>query len=281
MLEDILLYLDHRLSDDVARPYVKGFNVLYTVGVNSAIDEANLLLQEKINYPVSDVLVDLQNIIESGMDNMFLELGVQIEAPMFKRASILEGILMLAEYEDLEIIKTILSTEDSAIEKLCDLLPHTTPYTSIELADYVLMCRNSLLDKLYQAAANQTVEEAVQHDMSKMAAVKQMIKDPKFTVNEMCDTIFLMEGLSVNHAVESYIEKPSIKDSLASHYPTDPKRAAHDLLLITLVSDTAPAAINKTACDIADQLYPDLKFSLNVIDVIKTTDLQPLFKVSA
>jgi len=281
MLEDILIYLDHRLSDDVARPYVKGFTVLYSVGVNSAIDEANLLLHEKINYPVSDVLVDLQNIIESGMDNMFLELGVQIEAPTFKRATILEGILLLAEYEDVEIIKTILSTEDTAIEKLCDLLPHTTPYTSIELSDYVLMCRNSLLDKLYQAATNQTVEEAVQHDQVKLSAVKQMIKDVKYTVNEMADTIFIMEGLGVNHSIDSYIEKPSVKGSLASHYPTDPVRAAHDLLLITLISDTATSAINKVASDIADQLYPDLKFALNVIDVIKTTDLQPLFKVSA
>lgn len=258
MLEQLSAFLETSVTPEYAGLLMKSATVLYEMGVRTHESDLiqNLAIREQEGRDQTVMVIG--QVINNGLDYVIESHGIYTSTgDLTAKLGLVEALQRLQNWDDTEAIMAICNSEETVVEKLCELFELTTaPEQSAE--DFHEIIKDA--DERVILGLIDMYEEDEAQAEERLTPIVEAIRNRILRlVKLMPNTLAVRlvdEKIPLGAPVQVYLNY--LDDELIERIRGDMDMAAREILGLVLISDTLPDQVRLVIAHLFDDYLPSI-----------------------
>lgn len=257
MFDELEEYLSVTTTPERRAQLIEAAKLLYEAGVRAHESDIERVLRMSDQFTIDDNVQDLFSLLTNYSERTISSFGLYVSevVPLGCQNHVLAGLLTIENYGDPEYLLGIAQREDTAEEKIMDILDAVTPLGWANFAPYIEQVSPALLQKIETSLVENLPSEEERPDLS---LFRQRLKRHNDLVGEGIVTSMIRSGVPLGSSVETFLE--GAEDSLIELEKT-PETLAKELVGILLATNLPNSELRETA----EALLEDFAYDINFV----------------
>lgn len=256
MFDELDSYLGVITTPENQRLLITTCELLAQAGIISHESDIETILRTGDEHTTDDNLLDLFSLLTEYATNTIGKFGVVVDErmPLGILNKILEALMVIPDYGDPEMLLSILQSELSSVEKLCDVFSEVTSLSWGDFAPYVEDVQPAFLPRMEEVVEGNIPPEGASEDVELYRKRFSALRD--YDPQSLSHTV-IREGFRLKSPLSTLVGR--FHDDL-DEMASQPTVLADGVLSLLLISDTP----DEQLLSMGEELLEDYAKDINV-----------------
>jgi hypothetical protein len=256
MFDELEQYLSVTTTPERRAQLIEAAKLLYEAGIRAHESDIERVLRMADQFTTDDNVQDLFSLLTNYSERTISSFGLYVSevVPLGCQNHVLAGLLTIENYGDPEYLLGIAQREDTAEEKIIDILDAVTPLGWANFAPYIDQVSPALLQKIETSLVENLPDEEERPDLS---LFRQRLKRHNDLVGEGTATAMIRNGVALGSKIEVFLE--GAEESLIELEKT-PEALANELVGILLATNLPNSELREMAKSVLEDFAYDINF---------------------